>query len=88
MAKYLKLSIKGAAIAGAIFWGVYLFVAALFAMKAIDTVWFSNTSFQMIMSIYPGVTATISGAILGLVYGLACGAICGGILSWLYNKFI
>lgn len=80
-----KLNVKALITIGAVFWGGYLFVAALFASAGIETLWFSNEVFSLISSIYPGVTATVNGAFIGLLWGLFCGALCGGIFGWVYN---
>lgn len=80
-----NLSWKGLAIAGAIFWGVYVGAATLLAALNITTVWFNPQLFNLLMSIYPGLTPTMSGVLVGLLWGAVCGAICGGILAALYN---
>lgn len=84
----MKLSIKALAITGAILWGIYMFLAALLAKANIEIIWFSNKIFDLLVSIYPGLSATIGGAFIGLIWGAVCGAICGGILSWVYNRFV
>lgn len=80
-----ELNIKGWSITGAILWGVYLFLATLFATGNINTFGFSVQSFKMITTIYPGLTLGIGGAIIGLVYGILCGAICGGLFAFIHN---
>lgn len=80
-----KLSICALATASGVFYGLYLFGAALFASANVKIVGFSDQVFALISSIYPGVSATVSGAFIGLIWGLICGAICGGILGALYN---
>lgn len=82
---YLKLNVKALIIIGAVFWGAYLFLAALFAMGNIQTLWFSSESFSIIASIYPGLEATAVGAFIGLVWGVICGAICGWLVARGYN---
>ncbi|MFQ6020650.1 MAG: hypothetical protein ACE5J4_01355 [Candidatus Aenigmatarchaeota archaeon] len=80
-----KFNVKALIVLGAVFWGLYLFVAALFASANIETLWFSNEAFSMMSSVYPGVTATAAGAFIGLIWGVLCGAFCGGIFGWVYN---
>lgn len=83
-----KLSISALAIIGGIFWGGYLFVAALANSAGIDVFWFSDDVFTLVASVYPGITATVTGAFIGLVWGLACGAFCGGVFGAFYNLLI
>ncbi|PIN76135.1 hypothetical protein COV18_00785 [Candidatus Woesearchaeota archaeon CG10_big_fil_rev_8_21_14_0_10_37_12] len=80
-----KLSWKGLASAFAIFLGVYLAFVALFAMLNVSGLWFSPEMFGMLVSIYPGLSATGIGVLVGLIWGIVCGAICGGIFAGLYN---
>ncbi|MBI4441422.1 hypothetical protein HY639_04600 [Candidatus Woesearchaeota archaeon] len=80
-----KLNWKGLATAGAVFWGVYLGLAAWVAMANLQLPWFSKEMFSMLAGIYPGVTPTGAGILIGLVWGAVCGGICGGILAGLYN---
>lgn len=87
MVKKQELSVKGLALSFSLFWGAYMFLAALMAMWRVNTVWFNVELFRMLAWVYPGISATLPGAFLALIYGAACGAICGGILAWLYNKF-
>lgn len=76
---------KGLAAAFAIFWGVYLGLAAWLASLGVRFMWFSPEVFGLLATMYPGLTASGTGIFVGLVYGAICGAICGGILAWLYN---
>lgn len=85
MAKYAQLSWKALATGFGIFWGVYLGLAALFAMNGMSFMWFSPEMFGLLMSIYPGLAASWAGVVFGLVDGFICGVICGGIIAWLYN---
>ena len=80
-----KLSWKGLATAGAIFGGVYVGMAALFAALNITILWFSPQMFTLLMSLYPGLAPTLFGVVAGLVWGAVCGAFCSGILAALYN---
>ena len=80
-----KLNWKGVATAGAIMWGVYLGLAACFAMWGVTIQLFSPEMFAMLTSIYPGLAPTFAGIITGLLWGAGCGAFCGGIFAGLYN---
>lgn len=83
-----KLSVSALAVIGSVFWGGYLFIAALLASANVETIWFSNDMFSLTASIYPGVSATVSGAFIGLIWGLVCGAFCGGLFGAFYNLVI
>lgn len=83
-----KLNVKAWAITGAILWGAYLFLASLLAIGNVKFFGFSNQAFELLSSIYPGLTASIGGAFLGLVYGAICGAICAGLFSGVHNKVL
>jgi len=80
-----NLNIKAWATTGAILWGVYLSLAALFAKLGFEALWFSREIFGLSMTIYPGLAATGLGIVIGLLWGLFCGAVCGGLFSWLHN---
>jgi hypothetical protein len=80
-----ELNVNAWATTGAILWGAYLFLAPLFAMGNVNFFWFSNQGFELLASLYPGLTASISGAILGLFYGAVCGAVCGWLFSGVHN---
>ncbi len=83
----MKLNIKALAQAGGIFWGVTLFWEILAGGAwGINTLWTSPEIAQLVASIYPGITLTVSGAFVALIYGFLCGALCGGIFGWLYNR--
>lgn len=82
----MKLSVRGAAIAGAIVWAAaFLFVLIFNAIKGDYGVAF----LEMMGSIYPGYAHTqgIVAWIVGLLYALVDGAICAGVFAWVYNKF-
>lgn len=81
-----NLNVKAWAASAGILWGVYLFLAPLLAIKGVNFMWFSNEMFQMLTTLYPGLTASGIGAVIGLVYGVICGAICGALFSWTHNK--
>lgn len=82
---YCRLSVKGLALAGGVFWGGFLFLLALLAGWGIKTMWVSQEMVEIMSAVYPGYVVGLGGAILGLFYGLICGAVCGGLIAWLYN---
>jgi hypothetical protein len=82
-----KLNWKAFASTTALMWGGYLFFAAILAALNITTLWFSPQTFNLVASIYPGISASFAGAVIGLLWGAACGAFCGGIFAGLYNWF-
>lgn len=84
---YCRISVKGLAVAGAIFWGVYLFALAFLAGFGLRFMWVSKELVELLSTVYPGYVVGFSGAVFGLMYGLLCGAVCGGLLAWLHNKF-
>ena len=83
--KYSNLSVKSWAATGAIMWGIYLCLSALFAMVNINTFGFSNKMFDSLVSLYPGLSANLMGALLGLVYGAVCGGLCAGLFAYIHN---
>lgn len=80
-----KLDIKSWMISAGTLWGTYLFLAALLNMTGLNYYWFSASTFELLQSIYPGLSATIPGAFLGLIHGAICGVICAGLFSWVHN---
>ena len=88
IAKYQKLSVKGLALSLGILWGAYMFLAAIFAQIGLNIFWLGPEAFEILMAVYPGISATVIGSALALIYGFACGAICGGLFAWIYNKFV
>lgn len=82
-----RVSIRGLALGGAIFLGVYLFLLALLAGWGVRFLWVSNELVEMFGTVYPGYAVGPSGAVIGLLYGAFCGGVCGAIIAWLHNKF-
>lgn len=79
----MKLNIKAFAIAFGVWWGIGLFILALW-MSAMQGM---NGQGWMMQGVYPGYSWSIAGAFIGLAWGFVCGVICGAILAWLYNFF-
>jgi len=84
---YCYISVKSLALAGAVFWGVYLFFLALLAGWGVKFMWISKELVELLQTIYPGYVIGFGGATIGLLYGLVCGSVCGGLIAWLHNKF-
>ncbi|MCP6718165.1 MAG: hypothetical protein KJI70_01280 [Patescibacteria group bacterium] len=84
---YCHISAKGLALAGAVIWGVYLFLLALLAGWGMKFMWVSKELVGLLNTVYPGYVVGLGGAVLGLFYGLICGAVCGGLIAWFHNKF-
>lgn len=81
----MELSVKAFAVTGAIFGGVYFFLAALFAMQSIAFFGFSDQIFELFITGYPGLAANFLGAIIGFIYGAITGAIFAGLFAWVNN---
>lgn len=80
----MKLSIKAAALACGIMWGVCIFLWTL--LNALGMEWGSDILYLLI-GIYPFYDITIPGSFVGLIAGFIDGALGAAILVWLYNKF-
>jgi hypothetical protein len=81
-----KLSIRGLAITGGIFWGASVFMVGVLNLiiptYGLSFLWFAS-------SIYPGYKADPSfvSVLIGTAYGIVDGFVSGAILAWLYNIF-
>lgn len=83
----MKLSVKGMAIALALFWGVL----AMFLTGLANMTWpgYGKAFLDLMASVYPGyhATATLGDVVVGALYGLVDGAIGGALFAWVYNRF-
>ena len=81
-----KLSIRGLAITGGIFWGASVFMVGVLNLiiptYGLSFLWF-------VSSIYPGYKADPSfvSVLIGTAYGVVDGSVSGAVLAWLYNVF-
>lgn len=81
-----KLSIRGLAIAGGIFWGASVFMVGVLNLiiptYGLSFLWF-------VSSVYPGYKADPSfvSVLIGTGYGVVDGFVSGAVLAWLYNIF-
>ena len=81
MAKSLKLDIKAVGLSAGIIWGAAVFLIGLAAMQG-----YGVEFMQLIASVYPGYTPTVTGSIIGGIIGFIDMGIGGVIFAWLYNK--
>ena len=84
--KFEKLHVLSWMITPAIIFGIYLFLSVIIEMQEIQTPFFSEKSYKILASIYPGITPCIKGAFIGLVYGILQGAIIGGFFASIHNS--
>lgn len=83
-----RISVRGLAMAGAVFLGGYLFLLAILAGWGVRFMWVSEELVEWLSAtLYPGYVVGVGGAIIGLLYGLICGAVCGSLVAWLHNIF-
>ena len=82
----MKLSIKGAILAGGLLWGGAILFAGLINLANAN---YAEAFLQVMSSIYPGFHAahTIADVITGALYGLVDGGGAGFFFAWLYNLF-
>ncbi|MFQ5620682.1 MAG: hypothetical protein ACE5FT_02465 [Candidatus Nanoarchaeia archaeon] len=69
-----------------VFFGLDLFLHALFAMNNWSWWWWNPGTFGLYQQAFPWIQGTLASALWGLVLGFVCGFICGYILVWIYNK--
>lgn len=64
-----------------ILWSLSMFLTTLIS------VWtgYARTMLDIMASIYPGYSITLSGSVIGLIFGFIDGFITGYILIWIYN---
>lgn len=81
----MRLSVKGFTIAGALTWGIGVFLASLVAI--LKPGWGSGWM-ELLGALYPGVDGAGFGAlVLATLYALVDGAIGCAVFAWLYNRF-
>ena len=82
----MRLSIKGATIAGGLLWGGGLLTAGLLNLANAH---YAAGFLAVMSSLYPGFQAsrTSGDVIVGTLYGLVDGAFAGFFFAWLYNAF-
>ena len=79
-----KLSVRGLAIAGAIFWGASVLIVGLlnllFPTYGLTFLWF-------VSSVYPGYKAEPSfiSILIGTAYAFLDGLVGGALFAWIYN---
>jgi len=82
----MRLSIRGAAVAGGLLWGGALLFVGLINLASPT---YGSTFLQVMGSVYPFFHAsrTVGDVVIGGVDGLIDGAIAGLLFAWLYNLF-
>lgn len=78
-------NVKAFAFAFGIFWGVFLFLIALFGVIGVDFWFFQGAFFDFYASAYPGYAVTLVGAFIGLVEGFISGFVVGYVFAWIHN---
>ncbi len=84
--KFEKLHVLSWMITPAIIWGIYMFLSVIIEMKEIQAPFCSEKYYNILATIYPGVTPCITGAFIALIYGMLHGAIMGGLFAYTYNS--
>lgn len=76
------LSVKGAALTGAILWGLAVFLGTWWIIM------FDGASADpsFVAKIYRGYTVTPAGSFIGLLWAVGDGLLGGGLFAWLYNR--
>jgi hypothetical protein len=82
----MRLSIKGAAISGAVVWGAAILLVGLINLASPH---YGASFLQLTSSVYPGFhdSHTLLSVGIGTIDGLVDGAVAGILLAWLYNSF-
>ena len=86
MVKSTSLSPCGLGVTFGLFFGVDLFLHALFAMQGWSW-WFWNPgTWNLYTQAFPWLEASMASALWGLIMGFVCGFVCGQIFARIYNK--
>lgn len=81
----MRLSVKALAIAGALTWGLAVFLGGITAFLAPD---WGLRYMELLGAIYPGVEGVTFGSlIIATLYALVDGAIGCAVFAWIYNRF-
>ena len=82
----MNLSVKGLAIASAIFWGLAILITGLANLVYPS---YGMAFLECMGSVYPGYQpgTGIGSVITGSIYALVDGGICGAIFAFIYNYF-
>ncbi len=81
------LSPKALALALGGVWAAYVFLLGivLTIFPNAKFFWISQEFLQILVTLYPGYSATVVGSFIGLFWAFICGAIGGAITAWLHN---
>lgn len=79
----MQLRVRALGLAGAIVWGLYVFLATLWCA------WFrEGATIPLFAHLYPGYAPTFAGAVVGFAWGCVDGFFCGALVAWLYNRLL
>jgi hypothetical protein len=78
----MTLDAKRLGFAGGIMWGAALCLLTAFAIPT----GYASEFLELVATVYPGYSISITGIFLGLVYGFLDGFIGLWVLAWLYNR--
>jgi hypothetical protein len=83
----MRLSVKAAALVGAVLTG-----GTVFCLGILNLIFptYADDFLRVMASIYPGFcdSGGFWNVIVGTLYGLLDGAIGGALIAWLYNQFL
>ncbi|MFQ6036459.1 MAG: bacteriophage holin [Sedimentisphaerales bacterium] len=77
----MLLNPKNLGLAGAIIWGLCIFITTLVSLGT----GYAEEFLNVLASIYPGYKVSLLGSLIGLAYGLFDGFVDLFILAWIYN---
>ena len=79
-----KLSVRGLAVAGGIFWGTSVLIVGLLNL-IVPT--YGLTFLWLASSVYPGYKAdpSLISVLIGTAYAVVDGCVGGAVFAWLYN---
>ena len=78
---------KALAISIGVLWGAYVFLLGLVLTLFPNAkfFWVSSEFLGILVTLYPGYSATFTGSFIGLFWAVICGFIGGLIIAWLHN---
>ena len=77
----MVLNPKNLGLAGAIIWGLCIFITTLVSVST----GYAEELLSVLASIYPGYRVSLPGSLIGLAYGVFDGFVALFILAWIYN---
>lgn len=64
-------------------WALAMFITTLISLGT----GYAQLFLDVMQSIYPGFSISVTGSIIGLIYGFIDGWVAGIVIGWLYNLF-